>query len=175
MTMNFRMLPPASSFVAGTLVTNAATATSSPTIGAASVPAWVVPGSSVYDATNGNPIGTVASATSTTVTLTANAAHAVASGDTLSFSPPQTGTANGRAYTCAVGSSIDVADFDARQLGAAGWTKVALSGPTSARPTSATTSAPYIAGAGFHYYDTTISQWIIFDGQAWRTPAGVAV
>jgi hypothetical protein len=72
--------------VAGTLVTNAATATSSPTIGAASVPAWIVAGMAVYDVTTGAPVGTVASTTSTTVTLTANASNAVASGNTLSFS-----------------------------------------------------------------------------------------
>jgi hypothetical protein len=72
--------------VAGSLVTNAATATSSPTISASSVPAWVVAGMSVYDATNGNLIGTVLSTTGTTITLTANAAHAISSGDTLNIS-----------------------------------------------------------------------------------------
>ena len=72
--------------VAGTAVTNASTATSSPTIGIASVPAWITAGMSVYDITNSNLIGTVLSTTGTTVTLVANALHAVSSGDTLSFS-----------------------------------------------------------------------------------------
>jgi hypothetical protein len=176
MTMTFRMLPPASAFVAGTLVTNAATATSSPTIGAAAVPAWVTHGSSLFDTTSGNPIGTVASATSTTVTLTANASYAVASGDTLSFQPPQVTTVNGRVYSCANGNALDVVDFDAIALVAAGWVKVAISGPTGARPKPAATSAPYIAGAGFHFFDVTINKLIVFDGGTWRDPAtGTAV
>jgi hypothetical protein len=52
----------------------------------ASVPAAVTAGMSVNDVTNGNAIGTVLSTTGTTVTLTANAAHAVASGDAIVFS-----------------------------------------------------------------------------------------
>lgn len=71
---------------AGTLTTNAATTTSSPTLGFASVPAWVNPGMSVYDVTSGKTVGTVQSVSSPNVTLTANAANAVNSGDTLSFS-----------------------------------------------------------------------------------------
>jgi hypothetical protein len=67
-------------------VTNGATTTASPTISIASVPAAVAAGMSVFDVTNGNAIGTVLSTTSTTVTLTANAAHAVSSGDALTFS-----------------------------------------------------------------------------------------
>jgi hypothetical protein len=72
--------------VAGTVATNAATATSSPSLGFASVPSWIVAGMAVYDVTTGALVGTVASTASTTVTLTANAANAVASGNTLSFS-----------------------------------------------------------------------------------------
>ena len=72
--------------VAGTVATNAATTTASPTLGFASVPSWIVAGMAVYDVTTGAPVGTVASTASTTVTLTANAANAVASGNTLSFS-----------------------------------------------------------------------------------------
>jgi hypothetical protein len=74
--------------VAGSIVTNASTTTSSPTIGAASIPSWIQPGMTVYDPTNGNEIGTIAAGGvgTTTLTLTANAAHAVASGDTLNIS-----------------------------------------------------------------------------------------
>lgn len=72
--------------VAGPLTTNAATTTASAVLNFASVPSWIVAGMTVYDGTNGNEIGSVLSVTSTTVTLTANAAHAVASGDTLTFS-----------------------------------------------------------------------------------------
>jgi len=171
MTMTFRMLPPPSSPVAGPLVTNAATTTSSPTIGAASVPAWIVPGMAVYDSVNGNPIGIVQSATSTTVTLTANAMRAVTSGETLSFQFPQTTPVNGRSYTWSPGFVVDVADFDASVLGANGWTQVGLSGPTSARPTTnPNTNAPYVAARGVQFYDTTIAKLITFDGQAWRSP-----
>ena len=60
----------------------AATSTASPTLGFASVPSWIVAGMSVYDVTTGAAVGTVLSAASTTVTLTANAANAVASGNT---------------------------------------------------------------------------------------------
>ena len=72
--------------VAGSLTTNAATTTASPTISAASVPAWITAGMTVYDTTTGKNVGTVSSTTGTTVTLTANAANAVGSGDVLSIS-----------------------------------------------------------------------------------------
>jgi hypothetical protein len=92
--------------VAGSLVTNAATATSSPTINAASVPSWITAGMSVLDATTGNAVGTVLSTASTTITLTANAANAISSGDTLNISafPNASGTspastANGAAIS----------------------------------------------------------------------------
>lgn len=80
--------------VAGTLVTNAATSTASPTINAASVPSWIVAGMAVYDVTTGSAVGTVQSTGASTITLSANAASAVASGDTLSISafPNATGT-----------------------------------------------------------------------------------
>jgi hypothetical protein len=68
------------------VATNAATTTSSPTLGFAAVPSTVLPGMAAFDATNGNALGTVLSTTATTVTLTANAAHAVTSGDVVTFS-----------------------------------------------------------------------------------------
>ena len=43
-------------------------------------------------------------------------------------------TANGRSYTCALGATIDVPDFDAFVLGANGWIQVAPVGTTSQRP-----------------------------------------
>lgn len=74
--------------VGGTAVTNGATTTASPTLHFASTPAWVVAGMTVYNVTSGLPVGTVSSNTGggTTMTLTGNAANAVGSGDTLSFS-----------------------------------------------------------------------------------------
>lgn len=83
----------------------------------------------------------------------------------------QTITVNGRTYSATPGSAVDVPDFDAGMLAANGWVRIAPSGPTSARPTTSTLSAPYIAGAGFHFYDTTLAQLIVFDGQTWRSPA----
>jgi hypothetical protein len=74
--------------VAGALAAAAAFTTSSTTItmGAAN-PGWVVAGMNVYDNTAGANIGTVASYTGTTVTLTAAASHASSgSTDSLVFS-----------------------------------------------------------------------------------------
>jgi hypothetical protein len=74
--------------VAGALAAAAAFTTSSTTItmGAAN-PGWVVAGMNVYDNTAGANIGTVASYTSTTLTLTAAASHASSgSTDSLVFS-----------------------------------------------------------------------------------------
>jgi hypothetical protein len=72
--------------IAAVAVTNGATTTSSPTLSFAATPSAVAAGMTVFDVTNANAIGTVSSFTSTTVTLAANAAHAVSSGDALSFS-----------------------------------------------------------------------------------------
>jgi hypothetical protein len=47
----------------------------------------------------------------------------------------QTRVFNGRSYSAAPGSVIDVLDADAQELEANGWVPVAPSGPTSARPT----------------------------------------
>jgi hypothetical protein len=72
------------------LVANAPTTTSSSTSSVAAVPADVVSGLLVFDATNSSAIGTVLSTTLTSITLTANASHAIASGDTLNFISPST-------------------------------------------------------------------------------------
>ncbi|WP_407146250.1 hypothetical protein [Bradyrhizobium sp. ORS 86] len=81
--------------IAGSAVTNAATATSSAVIGHASTPAWVVAGMQAYDQTTGHVLGTVASTTGTTVTLSANTPFAIGSGDTINYSafPQGSGTA----------------------------------------------------------------------------------
>ena len=83
--------------LSATATVNAATATTSATLNFASTPSWVVPGMNVYDITIGQNIGTVASTTATTVTLSANAARAIASGDFLSF--PATAGTNGTTST----------------------------------------------------------------------------
>ena len=87
----------------------------------------------------------------------------------------QTITANGRSYSGAPGTAQDVSDMDAGILAANGWIKVALSGPTTARPSAnPTVTPPYTAARGLHFYDTTLSAVVIFDGATWRTPAGVS-
>ena len=80
-------------------------------------------------------------------------------------------TVNGRTYSAAPGSAIDIVDCDAEVLSANGWTKIALSGATSARPsTTLNGSPPYHATAGFHYVDVTLGKVIVFDGLTWRDP-----
>lgn len=95
--------------------------------------------------------------------------------------PPANGTANpftfqGRTYSCAVGSTIDVHDdtgtpFDETALASNGWTPTSSLGvgPTGARPTS-------IAKPRDTFVDTTLGLLIIYDGAAWRLPTtGAAV
>jgi hypothetical protein len=81
----------------------------------------------------------------------------------------QTRVVNGRSYTAAPGSVIDVYDADAEQLEANGWIPIAPSGPTSARPTG--TLGLYSAAAGQSFFDTTIGKYIVSDGVSWRDPA----
>jgi hypothetical protein len=61
----------------------------------------------------------------------------------------QTINVNGRAYSAAPGSVVDVIDADAQVLASNGWTKIAFSGPTS---------------------DTTINALVVWDGATWRNP-----
>jgi len=82
----------------------------------------------------------------------------------------QTVTANGRTYSGAPGSTLDVPDFDAQILAANGWVMVCASGPSSSRPLPIMASAPYVAGPGFQYLDTTLGAVIVYDGAAWRNP-----
>lgn len=76
---------------------------------------------------------------------------------------------NGRTYAGTPGSAIDVPDMDGAILAANGWVKVASSGTTAQRPTS--TSAPFMAAPGAHFWDTTLSKMVVFDGITWRDPA----
>lgn len=74
--------------VAGALAAGASFTTSSTTIAlGAAVPSWVVQGMNVYDLTNSQQIGTVASVAGSIITLTGAAAHASSgSSDSLQFS-----------------------------------------------------------------------------------------
>jgi hypothetical protein len=78
-----------------------------------------------------------------------------------------TTTVNGRTYTCALGATIDVPDFDAAVLTANHWVRVAEVGTTAQRP-----STP---GLHMQYLDTTIGALVTWDGVAWRGPTGTAV
>jgi hypothetical protein len=84
-----------------------------------------------------------------------------------------TTTTYSRSYTGSPGQVFDIPDGDAQILGAAGWVLVCPSGPTSARPTTSSLDAPggYVAAKGVKFFDTTLSQSIVFDGATWRDPA----
>ena len=74
-----------------------------------------------------------------------------------------TTTVNGRTYSCALGATIDVPDFDAAVLTANGWIQVAPVGTTSQRPVK--------PGIGNFFHDTTVGYLVIWEGAAWRNPA----
>ena len=85
-----------------------------------------------------------------------------------------THTVNGRSYTCAPGSTIDVPDFDAFTLMANGWIAPAAGATTTA--VGATTARPVNPAKGQNFHDTTLNLTIVFDGKYWRNPAtGAAV
>ena len=78
-------------------------------------------------------------------------------------------TVNGRTYTCALGSTIDVPDQDGVVMTHNGWVAGApMAAATTARPTSP------VKGQIFH--DTTLGINIVYDGKVWRNPtSGAAV
>ena len=80
----------------------------------------------------------------------------------------QTRTVNGRTYTAAPGTFLDVADFDAGMLAANGWIDCGPSGTTAQRPTG--TLGQYHAGSGSKFFDTTLGLTIMSDGISWRNP-----
>lgn len=83
--------------VAGTLTTNATTASGNNTLHFASVPAWITAGMTIYDVTTPASIGTltVLSTTSTTVVMSGNAGGAGVGGtDVIAFSAFSAATAS---------------------------------------------------------------------------------
>jgi hypothetical protein len=78
-------------------------------------------------------------------------------------------TVNGRKYTCALGSTIDVIDQDAAVMMANGWTTASVGGvgSTSNRPTNP------VQGQEFH--DTTLGYTIKYEGRNWRNPSTGAI
>ncbi len=87
--------------------------------------------------------------------------------------PPATGTTshtvNGSTYSCAVGSFLDVPDFDANVLLANGWTAAAAGGVGS------TTTRPANPPKQTQFHDTTLGYIITWDGKNWRNPSGTVV
>jgi hypothetical protein len=74
---------------------------------------------------------------------------------------------NGRAYSVAASSTIDVPNMDAQVCAANGWVKIADgSGTTAQRP-----AAPHV---GQTYVDTTLGYVVCWEGAAWRNPATAA-
>ncbi|WP_315792251.1 MULTISPECIES: hypothetical protein [unclassified Bradyrhizobium] len=92
-----------------------------------------------------------------------------------SASGPNPITVNGRTYSCAVGSTIDVPDFDHFVMSANGWTN--LAGNAAVLATVGTTaSRPANPSKGQTFHDATLNLTIAFDGKTWRNPAtGAAV
>lgn len=83
--------------------------------------------------------------------------------------PTAVTTVNGRTYTCALGSVLaNVPEFDADQLEANGWIRVAVqsSGSTAQRPSVTNKNLP----RNYHYFDNTLGYIIVWDGKLWRNP-----
>lgn len=94
---------------------------------------------------------------------------------TLRLMPPEDGnhptiTVNGRTYTCPLGSTIDVPDFDGLVMLANGWVAAAVAGA------GATATRPTNPAKRQEFHDTTLGYNVIFDGKVWRNPtSGAAV
>ncbi|UGY15124.1 hypothetical protein HAP48_0042470 [Bradyrhizobium septentrionale] len=149
--------------VAGSVATTAATTTASPTITHSAVPSWVTVGMQARDATTGNVVGTVQLVGATTVTLTANAAFAISSGDSITYSafPDATGSApvsasNGAQVTFAASTStgwgtlIAWGLFDASSAG--NLTFWDYMGQFSWLPATVTAASPGVITAKAHGY-----------------------
>lgn len=83
----------------------------------------------------------------------------------------KTATVNGRKFSCAVGATIDVPEFDAQALEAAGFLNMGTSGPTVQRPSypPTNTSESRVSGVPFgaRMIDTTLSVAAVFNGAVW--------
>ncbi len=82
-----------------------------------------------------------------------------------------TSTVNGRTYSGAPGTTVDVIDMDAFVLAANGWLRVAQVGATSARPVHNSSIVGDVT-TGMRFLDTTLGYEIVLDsGGTWRNPA----
>ncbi|UHC14349.1 hypothetical protein LRS73_17465 [Methylobacterium currus] len=80
----------------------------------------------------------------------------------------QTRIVNRRTYSGVPGTVVSVPEQDGQMLQANGWTYIAPSGPTSARPAGRT--GLYAAHRGAQFFDESLGKLIVFDGQTWRDP-----
>lgn len=78
-------------------------------------------------------------------------------------------TVNGRTYTVAVGSVLNVPDFDANVLEANGWHHNGAVATTAARPVLG------VKDRGYKLVDSTLGATITWDGVQWRNPATGAI
>jgi hypothetical protein len=93
---------------------------------------------------------------------------------TIRVMPPADGlhpsiTVFGRAYTCALGSTLDVPVGDAQVMISNGWS-------TSSDSVGVTATRPSNPAKGQRFHDATLGYDIISDGKVWRNPtSGAAV
>lgn len=94
---------------------------------------------------------------------------------TQRVSPPSSGfynpmTIDKVAYSCAIGSTIDVPDHIAATMKANGWMGCSDNGA------DITANRPIATKVGQTYLDTTLGYTIKWDGKVWRNPSnGAAV
>jgi hypothetical protein len=85
---------------------------------------------------------------------------------TLRLMPPagraNTITVNGRSYTCAFGSTIDVPQFDAAVMVANHWVVASPGG------VGATAARPAAKNRSDQFQDTTTGGMAVWDGLSWR-------
>lgn len=71
-------------------------------------------------------------------------------------------TVNGRVYTCAANSTLDVPDFDAAIMEANGWMPATRDGVVT------TANRPAAPVKGQELVDSTLGKKIRWDGKLWR-------
>ncbi len=83
----------------------------------------------------------------------------------------QTLTVNGRRYSAAPGTAIDVPNPDAAVLAANGWIRIGQSGVTANRPSGTGVQGGHnVVDVGTQFFDSSLGYLITFDGAVWRSP-----